>query len=67
LTVNVIEAKNLIPMDYGVSSDPYCIVTCGDQTARTHTVSNSLSPVWNEVYTFKIQQRDLSLDIVVMD
>jgi hypothetical protein len=26
LTVNVVKAENLIPMDFGVSSDPYCVL-----------------------------------------
>jgi Ca2+-dependent lipid-binding protein len=67
LTVNVVEAKNLKPMDYGVSSDPYCILTCEGQSAKTHTVPNELNPVWNEVYSFKIVTGEDPLQVVVMD
>lgn len=69
LTVNVIEAQNLIPMDWGVSSDPYVIIYMKDNKQRitTKIVSNELNPVWNEVFSFDISTGEEPLIVTVMN
>ena len=69
LTVNVIEAQNLIPMDWGVSSDPYVILYMKDNEQRitTKIVNNDLNPVWHEVFSFNISTGEEPLVVTVMN
>ena len=67
LTVNVIEARDLKPMDYDGTSDPYVILQCAGQKIESSYIKNTLNPVWNESYTFDITRRDENLRVVVMD
>jgi hypothetical protein len=67
LTVNVVEAQNLKPMDMGGTSDPYVILMCERQKIETKYVTNDLNPVWNEVFTFQIEHGNDDLKVIVMD
>lgn len=67
LTVNVVEAQNLKPMDIGGTSDPYVILMCERQKIETKYVTNDLNPVWNEVFTFQIEHGNDDLKVIVMD
>ncbi len=47
LTVTVIEARDLPPLDHG-SVDPYVVVSVGGHfKAETHEIRRSVHPVWN--------------------
>ena len=52
LMVEVVSAANLIAMDRGGSSDPYCSVKLGRKKGCTKSVKKSLNPRWNETLTF---------------
>ena len=67
LTVDVIEARDLIPMDLNGFSDPFVVLTIGDDTIQTSYKKNDLNPVWNESFIFEISLNDHLLDIQVMD
>lgn len=67
LTVDVIEARDLIPMDLNGFSDPFVVLTIGDDTIQTSYKKNDLNPVWNESFIFEISHNDHILDIQVMD
>lgn len=67
LTVNVVEAQNIKPMDIGGTSDPYVILMCERQKIETKYVTNDLNPVWNEVFTFQIEHGNDDLKVIVMD
>lgn len=51
LRVHVVEAKQLMKMDFGVlgkgKSDPYAIITLGAQQFRTQTIDNTVNPKWD--------------------
>ena len=56
LTVNVIEARELKPMDLDGTSDPYVILRCSGQKIESSYMKSTLQPVWNESYTFDITE-----------
>ena len=46
LSVRVHSAKGLKAADWNFKSDPYVVVTFGDQTAKTFVVNKTLNPTW---------------------
>jgi Ca2+-binding EF-hand superfamily protein len=67
LTVSVVKAQNLLPMDIGGKSDPYVILNCESQQIETRYISNDLNPVWEETFTFQIEKGTDDLSVTVMD
>jgi Ca2+-dependent lipid-binding protein len=68
LTVRVVEARDLMPMDLNGKSDPYVVLKLGNmQTQRTNFVSSELNPVWNEVFTFDVDTGKELLELSVFD
>ena len=45
LTVDIIEAKDLIPMDSNGLSDPYVIIECENQRFQSKYIPETLNPV----------------------
>eukprot|EP01118_Nematostelium_gracile_P018804 TRINITY_DN8497_c0_g1_i1.p1 TRINITY_DN8497_c0_g1~~TRINITY_DN8497_c0_g1_i1.p1 ORF type:complete len:462 (-),score=77.47 TRINITY_DN8497_c0_g1_i1:4-1389(-) len=63
LSLQVIEARNLLPMDSTGFSDPFVVVTLnGDAKSKkvTQIIPQNLNPVWNE--TFLFQSEDAKTD-----
>jgi Ca2+-dependent lipid-binding protein len=54
IRIHVVEARNLVNRDISFikkgRSDPYAMITVGNQTFKTKTIDNNLNPVWNEYY-----------------
>ncbi len=46
LRIDVLEARDLLAKNG--TATPYAVATVGSQSRATKTVSNSLSPAWNE-------------------
>lgn len=67
LTVHVVEARDLKAMDIDGTSDPYAILQIEDQRIETSVKSGTLSPVWNESFTFDIMQGKDVLKVTIMD
>lgn len=57
LTVNVIEARNLHKEDLAGHNDPYVELWFDeDYKQRSETVKNTENPVWNQTFTFNIEE-----------
>jgi Ca2+-dependent lipid-binding protein len=67
LTVHVVEARDLKPMDMDGTSDPYVVLQIEDQRIETNYKKSTLSPVWNESFTFDIMHGKDPLQVIVMD
>jgi hypothetical protein len=67
LTVRVIEAVDLVPQDLGGTSDPYCILECGDNFIETSVKLKTLNPRWDESFSFPIISGNEVLRITVLD
>lgn len=48
------EGRNLPVMDPTGKSDPYCLVSVGNQEQRTSVQYNTICPTWNETLQFDI-------------
>ena len=67
LTCNVREAKGLKATGVRGSYNPYVVLTCEKQRIETKYVPGEANPVWDEVFTFQIEQKDSSLKIGVFN
>jgi hypothetical protein len=67
LTVHVVEARDLKAMDMDGTSDPYVELIIEGQKIVTNIKKSTLSPVWNESFTFDIQHGKEDLEVYVMD
>ena len=45
--LNIVQAKDLIKTDMIGKSDPYAVLTYGDEAIKTQTVKNNQNPEWN--------------------
>jgi len=54
LLVTAVEARNLAAMDKGGTSDPYTVIksTFNKQTFKSNVVKKTITPVWNQTFTF---------------
>ncbi|KAL4278311.1 hypothetical protein GQ457_03G028680 [Hibiscus cannabinus] len=64
--VNVVKGTNLAVRDM-VSSDPYVILSLGQQSVKTRVIKNNLNPVWNESLMLSIPDNVPPLKVFVYD
>jgi hypothetical protein len=67
LYITLFEAKDLKPMDYDGTSDPYVIFDLEDRKKTSSFKPDTLDPVWNEDFTFPVTRRDAVLKVQVYD
>jgi hypothetical protein len=68
LDVHVIKAEHLPCMDLTGSADPYVKMVMGDHHKRvTKTLKNTLSPQWNEHFTFELDSTCNEMVFTLMD
>ncbi|KAM3217046.1 hypothetical protein P3L10_026489 [Capsicum annuum] len=71
LEVGVLGVTNLVPMKMkegkGGSVDAYCVAKYGQKWVRTRTMVDSLSPKWNEQYTWEVFDPCTVITIGVFD
>ncbi len=67
LTVHVVEARDLKAMDMDGFSDPYVELLIEGQKIQTNYKKSTLTPVWNESFTFDIQHGRDPLEVYVYD
>uniref|UniRef100_A0A7N0UBS7 ADP-ribosylation factor GTPase-activating protein AGD11 n=1 Tax=Kalanchoe fedtschenkoi TaxID=63787 RepID=A0A7N0UBS7_KALFE len=66
--VNVVRGTNLATRDLlRMTSDPYVILSLGEQTVRTNIIRNNLNPVWNQSLMLSIPEHIPPLKLAVYD
>lgn len=65
LYIKLLEAKDLKPMDYDGTSDPYVIFELGGKKLTSSYKEETTEPVWNEEYSFAVTNRNMVLNIEV--
>uniref|UniRef100_H3A8M5 Synaptotagmin 8 n=2 Tax=Latimeria chalumnae TaxID=7897 RepID=H3A8M5_LATCH len=69
LTVGVKQAAELMAMDSGGTSDPYVVAYLTSDTGKKHETKvyrKTLSPIFNENFTFKVTKDDIPESKLVM-
>ncbi|TKY44671.1 QUIRKY protein [Spatholobus suberectus] len=67
LELGILNAVGLSPMKKENRTDAYCVAKYGPKWVRTRTIVDSLSPKWNEQYTWEVYDPCTVLTIVVFD
>lgn len=65
LDIKLLEAKDLKPMDFNGTSDPYVIFELGGKKFTSSYKTEILDPVWNEEYSFQVTSRNMVLNVEV--
>ncbi|CAF2102632.1 hypothetical protein HID58_019930 [Brassica napus] len=66
IRVNVVKGTNLAVRDV-MTSDPYVILSLGQQSVKTRVIKNNLNPVWNETLMLSIPEQMPPLKVLVYD
>ncbi|XP_059290670.1 FT-interacting protein 3-like [Lycium ferocissimum] len=70
LELGIISATGLSPMkskDGRGTTDAYCVAKYGPKWVRTRTIIDSLSPKWNEQYTWEVHDLCTVITVCVFD
>lgn len=70
LEMGILGAKGLVPMklkDGRGSTDAYCVAKYGQKWVRTRTILDTLSPRWNEQYTWEVYDPCTVITLGVFD
>lgn len=69
LEVGILSARNLLPMkaNEGRTTDAYCVAKYGNKWVRTRTLLDTLSPRWNEQYTWEVHDPCTVITIGMFD
>ncbi|KAL8555267.1 hypothetical protein ACS0TY_003176 [Phlomoides rotata] len=66
IKVNIVRGTNLAVRDV-MTSDPYVILSLGNQSVKTRAIKNSLNPIWNESLMLSIPENVPPLKLLVYD
>lgn len=69
LELGILSARNLLPMKgkEGRTTDAYCVAKYGNKWVRTRTLLDTLTPRWNEQYTWEVYDPCTVITIGVFD
>ncbi|GKB35215.1 FT-interacting protein 1 [Tanacetum coccineum] len=69
LELGILSAQNLLPMKMreGRMTDAYCVAKYGNKWVRTRTLLNTLTPRWNEQYTWEVHDPCTVITVGVFD
>lgn len=67
LELGILNAIGLSPMKKDNRTDAYCVAKYGPKWVRTRTIVDSLSPKWNEQYTWEVYDPCTVITIAVFD
>ncbi|KAM7512673.1 hypothetical protein LguiB_011548 [Lonicera macranthoides] len=69
LELGILSARNLLPMKgrEGRATDAYCVAKYGNKWVRTRTLLDTLTPRWNEQYTWEVHDPCTIITVGVFD
>ncbi|KAK9141193.1 hypothetical protein Scep_010874 [Stephania cephalantha] len=67
IKLELLAAKNLIAANLNGTSDPYAIITCGEQKRFSSMVPGSRNPMWGEEFNFFVDDLPAQISVTIYD
>ncbi|XP_026443792.1 BAG-associated GRAM protein 1-like isoform X1 [Papaver somniferum] len=67
IKLELLAAKNLIGANLNGTSDPYAIITCGQQKRFSSMVPGSRNPMWGEEFNFNVDELPVQINVTIYD
>lgn len=67
IKLELLAAKNLVGANLNGTSDPYAIITCGEQKRFSSMVPGSRNPMWGEEFNFFVDTLPVQINVTIYD
>ncbi|WJX44308.1 BAG-associated GRAM protein 1, variant 2 [Trifolium repens] len=67
IKLELLAAKNLIAANLNGTSDPYVIITCGNEKRFSSMVPGSRNPMWGEEFNFSVDELPVQINVTIYD
>ncbi|KAL3506846.1 hypothetical protein ACH5RR_032228 [Cinchona calisaya] len=67
IKVELLAAKNLVGANLNGTSDPYAIITCGNEKRFSSMVPGSRNPMWGEEFNFPVDELPVEINVTIYD
>ncbi|KAJ9701698.1 hypothetical protein PVL29_006884 [Vitis rotundifolia] len=67
IKLELLAAKNLIGANLNGMSDPYAIITCGEEKRFSSMVPGSRNPMWGEEFNFSADDLPVKINVTIYD
>ncbi|XP_062219581.1 BAG-associated GRAM protein 1-like [Phragmites australis] len=67
IKLELLSAKYLIGANLNGASDPYAVISCGDQKRFSSMVPSQRNPLWGEEFNFLVEQLPVEVTITIYD
>ncbi|CAI8618335.1 unnamed protein product [Vicia faba] len=67
IKLELLAAKNLIAANLNGTSDPYAIITCGNEKRFSSMVPGSRNPMWGEEFNFNVDELPVQINVTIYD
>ncbi|CAM6115915.1 unnamed protein product [Calypogeia fissa] len=67
IRLELLAAKNLVAANLNGTSDPYAIITCGEQKRFSSMVQGSRNPMWGEEFDFYTEDLPVEIKVSIYD
>uniref|UniRef100_A0A0D9YUN4 C2 domain-containing protein n=1 Tax=Oryza glumipatula TaxID=40148 RepID=A0A0D9YUN4_9ORYZ len=67
IKLELLSAKYLIGANLNGSSDPYAVISCGEQRRFSSMVPSSRNPLWGEEFNFLVRELPVEVTITMYD
>uniref|UniRef100_A0A0E0QTV7 C2 domain-containing protein n=1 Tax=Oryza rufipogon TaxID=4529 RepID=A0A0E0QTV7_ORYRU len=65
--LELLAAKNLIAANLNGTSDPYALITCGEEKRFSSMVPGSRNPMWGEEFNFFVDSLPVKINVTIYD
>ncbi|KAF7805311.1 BAG-associated GRAM protein 1 isoform X1 [Senna tora] len=67
IKLELLAAKNLVGANLNGTSDPYAIITCGNEKRFSSMVPGSRNPMWGEEFNFNVDELPVQINVTIYD
>ncbi|KAK7252081.1 hypothetical protein RIF29_35793 [Crotalaria pallida] len=67
IKLELLAAKNLGGANLNGTSDPYAIITCGNEKRFSSMVPGSRNPMWGEEFNFSVDELPVQINVTIYD